>query len=346
MPIQTRNFGRIHQQDITEYTLFNSGGMSLAILDYGGIITRMLVPGKDDIADIVLGFDTLEEYLNNTAYIGAIVGRFANRIAGGRFQLDDTDIQLDINTPPHHLHGGFHGFDRCTWKAEPFSDNRDLCLQLYRLSPDGEGGYPGNLEITVIYRLTENNVLSFEVSAITDKTTPVSITQHSYFNLRGHDTGNITPLHLQLMADAVTETDAQNIPTGNVLPVNGTAYDFQHATHFGTAQVKMPTGFDINYRIIDNPGILRPAAILYDPRSGRVMTVATTLPGIQLYDGTFLTETSMQGKNNSVYSQCAGLCLETQHYPDAVNQPNFPSAILRPGEQYNHQTTYTFTLDY
>jgi aldose 1-epimerase len=345
MPIQTAFFGSFQDQVITEYSLINSNGMVVSIINYGGIITRILVPDKHGLTDVVLGFDSLEGYLTNTAYIGCIIGRFTNRIAKGTFNLHGNAVQLDINSPPNHLHGGFHGFDSYPWKSEAFTDNGDLCLRLNRTSPDGEGGYPGKLEVTVVYRLTANNSLNFEVSAVADRATPVSIAQHSYFNLRGHNNGDISPLQLQIMADAITETDEQLIPTGTILPVNGTCYDFKETTTIGTALTKLPGNFDINYQLHGESGVLRPAAVLQDPCSGRVMTIATTLPGIQFYDGTHLTETSIRGKHNSTYYKCSGLCLETQHYPDAVNQPHFPSPILLPNERYEHSTTYTFTLD-
>ncbi len=345
MPITTTFFGRFNDQEITEYSLTNSNGMTVAIINYGGIITRMLVPGRESINDVVLGFDTLDGYLTNTAYIGAIIGRFANRISGGMFHLDGTDVQLEVNDPPNHLHGGFYGFDRYPWKSDPYTDRGDLCLRLHRISKHGEGGYPGNLEVTVVYRLTENNTLCFEVNAVTDKATPVSITQHSYFNLRGHNNGDISPLQLQILANAITATNEQNIPTGTLQPVYGTCYDLNEPTILGTAQNRLPGNFDINYQIQGEPGVLRPAAVLRDPSSGRIMTVSTTLPGVQFYDGTYLTGTTILGKNNSAYSTCAGLCLETQHYPDAVNQPTFPSAILYPHEVYEQTTTYSFTHD-
>jgi aldose 1-epimerase len=345
MPIYSANFGTVQKHAITKYILDNGNGIIAHIIDYGGIITQLHVPGRNGSADVVLGFDTLQRYLKNNAYLGAVIGRYANRIARGSFILEGITRNLDINEPPNHLHGGFQGFHRQCWQSDAYLDSGDICLRLYRLSPDGEGGYPGNLEITVIYRLTMENVLGFEVLATTDQTTPVSITQHSYFNLAGHDSGDIGAHQLQIESAAITPTDSQLIPTGDILAVHGTPYDVTCPATLGPRQRAAGKGFDCNYILDGTPGTLRQAAILSDlNNSGRVITLATTTPALQFYDGSKLAVHPLSGKENTEYTGCAGLCLEPQHYPDAVNRPLFPSPILRPGERYTETTTYAFTV--
>jgi aldose 1-epimerase len=344
MPIDTARFGTLQDRDITEYILDNRSGMIARIIDYGGIIKQLHVPGRDTSGDVVLGFDSLQGYVQNKAYLGAIIGRFANRIAKGRFILDGITRDLDINEPPNHLHGGFLGFGQYCWQSDGYLDGGDICLRLQRLSPDGEGGYPGNLNIAVIYRLTTENVLSFEISATTDQATPVSITQHSYFNLAGHNSGDIRAHQLQIEATKITPVDGNLIPTGELLSVRETPYDFTTPAELGTKLRSITGGFDCNYIINGTPGTLRHAATLIDPYSGRVMNVATTKPGIQLYDGSELTAQPLCGKNNTKYPALGGLCLETQHFPDAMNHPTFPSPILRSGEIYEHTTTFSFSI--
>lgn len=345
MPIQTASFGTLQDHNITEYTLDNGNGMIVHILNYGGIVTQLHVPGRDMNTDVVLGHDTLQGYVKDNAYLGAVIGRVANRIAGGRFILDGITRELDINDPPNHLHGGFQGFHRSIWHSEAYMDNGDICLRLHRLSPDGEGGYPGNLAITVIYRVTCDNTLGFEISATTDRPTPVSITQHSYFNLAGHDSGDIGAHELQIEAAAITPVDSHMIPTGKLQPVTNTPYDFTSPTQIGPRQRLASSGFDCNFVLNGAQGTLRQAATLCDPNSGRVMKVATTQPGIHFYDGAKLAVHPLSGKGNTEYSGCGGLCLETQHFPDAINQPTFPSPVLRPGEHYEHKTTFSFTVE-
>lgn len=344
MPIDSKNFGTVQRKAITKYILDNGSGIIAHIIDYGGIITQLRVPGRSGSADVVLGFDTLRGYLKNNAYLGAIIGRYANRIAGGRFILDGITRKLEINEPPNHLHGGFQGFHRQCWQSDAYPDGSDICLRLYRLSPDGEGGYPGNLEVTVIYRLTTENILCFEVLATADQATPVSITQHSYFNLAGHDTGDIGAHQLQIEAAAITPADSQLIPTGNIQQVEGTPYDFTCPATIGPRQRATGKGLDCNYMLDGTAGTLRKAAVLSEPYSGRVMTLATTTPALQFYDGSKLAVHPLSGKENTEYLGSAGLCLEPQHCPDAVNRPQFPSPILRPGGRYQQRTTYAFTV--
>lgn len=344
MQITTARFGSIAGRTITEFTLNNGNGMLVRIIDYGGIITQLQVPGRQEPGDVVLGFDDLGSYVRNCAFVGAIIGRCANRIAGASFTLDGTTWQLDVNEPPNHLHGGFQGFHRQCWRAEAYAAGDDLCLSLTRRSPAGEGGYPGNLDIAVIYRLTRDNSLDIDIAATTDQATPVSITQHSYFNLAGHNSGDIRHHQLQLFADTITESDCSLLPTGNLLPVAKTPYDFLRPAAIGEQLRHLPGGYDVNYAVRGVPGELRPAALLHEPVSGRNMEVRTTLPGLQLYDGQHLAAMPQPGKGGCRYPQNGGLCLETQHFPDAVNRSEFPSPILRPGESYHHTTTFTFRV--
>jgi aldose 1-epimerase len=338
-------FGSLPDRTINEFKLRNSNGMEARILDYGGIITQLHVPGRRGLEDIVLGFDNPAEYLRNPCFFGAIIGRVTNRIAGARFTLDGKTSQLDANEPPNHLHGGFQAFHKQHWLAEAYADRGDCCLRLQRRSPDGECGYPGGLDTVVIYRLTEDNTLHFSIAANTDQPTPVSISQHSYFNLAGHNAGDIGSHRLQLAAETVTEVDDHLLPTGRLLPVAGTPFDFTIPTAIGARQQALAGSYDINYVVKKaDTGIVLPAARLYEPVSGRVLTISTTKPGMQFYDGSHLASTRLRGKGNTVYGRCAGLCLEPQHFPDAINHPEFPSPVLRPGECYEHTTIFSFGI--
>lgn len=344
MPITSTPFGTLSGEEITAFTLKNDNDMQLSILNYGGIITELHVPGRNGSADVVLGFDSLAGYNPNPAYLGAIIGRFANRIGGSQFTLNGISRRLDPNESPNHLHGGFHGFHTHLWQAEPYIDQQDFCLRLTRQSPDNEGGYPGNLYTVVIYRLTADNSLSFEIVATGDQDTPVSITQHSYFNLAGHNSGDIRGQQLCIYADTITESDSALLPTGRILPVTGTPFDFTSPAAIDPDHPGLVAGYDINYVVNGTHGSLRPAAELYDPESGRTLKVSTTQPGIQLYDGTHLTALTTAGKGNTRYPKWGGLCLETQHFPDSVNRPEFPSPILKAGKRYSHTTIFAFDV--
>jgi aldose 1-epimerase len=338
-------FGSLGDRTINAFTLRNSDGMEVRILDYGGIITELHAPGLHGFADVVLGFDTLEGYLGNPVFFGAIIGRVANRIAGARFELDGETVLLDANEPPNHLHGGFQAFHKQLWQAEAYADRGDCCLRLQRRSPDRECGYPGNLDTVVIYRLTEGNSLHFSIAATTDRPTPVSITQHSYFNLAGRRTGDIGTHRLQIAAETITETNDRLLPTGRLLSVAGTAFDFTALTAVGSRQQMLAGSYDINYVLKkSDTGALSPDVRLHDPASGRILTIATTKPGMQFYDGSQLAGAKLRGKGNTIYGRCAGLCLEPQHFPDAINHPQFPSPVLRPGERYEHTTIYSFGI--
>ena len=307
------------------YTLRNDLGFEVTIITYGGAIVSLKVPDRNGVfGDIVLGFETLEEYVNNPLYFGALVGRYANRIARGRFSLNGLEYQLPCNNGVNHLHGGFKGFDKRVWNA---SEDGNV-LHLSYFSKDGEEGYPGNLTAYVDYSLRANE-LSIEYRATTDRDTIVNLTNHSYFNLRG--AGTILDHELMLSADSFTPVDEGLIPTGEIRLVEGTRMDFRKSRPIDSG------GYDHNFVLNDWNGSLRSAARVYEPTSGRLMEILTTQPGIQFYSGNFL-DGSYGGKYGFVYEKYAALCLEPQHFPDSPNHPNFPSTILHAGEEY-HETT-------
>lgn len=347
MSIECRKFGSNEGTDVHEYILDNSRGIRIHILDYGCIINQLHLPGRHGSNDVVLGFDNLEGYLKNTDYIGAVVGRYGNRIAGGRFILENSCYQLDQNEGQNHLHGGFAGFDRQHYQSEAYREADTLCLRLHRVSPHLEGGYPGNLDVTIIYRLGKNS-LTFEAHATTDMATPVNIVQHSYFNLAGHHSGTTGNHRLQINSNRRTETDGRLIPTGRFIPIADTPYDFSQSAaialrHQDLAEADIAGGFDCNYVLNEQNDENIPAATLHDPVSGRTMEIITNQPGLQLYDSSSLVP--QKGKDGYTYTPGTGLCLETQNYPDAVNHDNFPDAILSPGKQYQATTGYLFSVD-
>ncbi len=345
MTIEKRPFGQFWNEPVTRYGLTSKGGVTVGILDYGAIIQTLEVPGREAPADVVLGFDTLYGYLRGHPFFGAVAGRVANRIPAGRFRIDGQTYQLGVNAPANnHLHGGFRGFDKYVWQSEAYTAGDTDVVQLQRRSPDGEEGYPGNLDTTIRYALNAENMLTFEVSAAADAATIVNIVQHSYFNLAGHDRGDIRSQTLSIAADMVTPTDASLIPTGEVMRVAGTPYDFRAPTRLGEAMEKTGGVFDINFVLRSAEERLTPCAQLTDPASGRVMTMATTAPGVQFYNGHKIFDQAQVGKGGHRYPAWAGLCLETQAFPNAVNHPHFPSMVVRPGEPYHHETTYTFTI--
>jgi aldose 1-epimerase len=329
------------------YTLTNSKGVRVAITNYGGIVVSLFTPDRNgDLGDIVLGFERLEDYLKGHPYFGAIIGRYGNRIAKGRFTLDGVEYKLAQNNGENHLHGGLVGFDKKVWKARDFVDAEGQHLELRYTSPDGEEGYPGNLDVTVTYSLNEQNQLRIDYVATTDKPTVVNLTNHSYFNLAGE--GDILGHLLRLNADYFTPVDAGLIPTGELRPVKGTPFDFTEPTPIGARieqddeQLRYGRGYDHNFVLRGGGGSLAEAAEVYEPKTGRVLRVLTTEPGVQFYTGNFLDGT-LRGKYGRVYHRRTGFCLETQHFPDSPNKPHFPSTVLRPGQTYRSTTIYEFS---
>jgi aldose 1-epimerase len=333
------------------FTLSNEEGTEVKITNYGGIITSLMVADKDgELEDIVLGFDSLEGYLQEgVPYFGAIIGRYANRIANAAFELDGQRYQLAANDGPNHLHGGEQGFDKVLWDAESFEGEEGVGVRLQYLSKDGEEGYPGNLSVEVSYTLTNDNELKIDYTATTDKPTVVNLTNHAYFNLAGHDHGTIIDHLVMIKAEEFLPVDENLIPTGELRPVKDTPFDFTKATLVGRKinkkdheQIARGQGYDHCWVLNGEEGEMKLAASVHEPASGRYMEVHTTKPGIQFYTGNFL-DGSLRGKG-ALYSHRSGLCLETQYFPDSPNQPHFPSAELRPGETYQTQTIYTFSV--
>ncbi len=345
--LQKEPFGKTADgQQVDLYTLTNKNGLIAKIMTYGALLTELHVPDRDGkIGDVVLGFNDLAGYLKGHPYFGATTGRVANRIAKGRFTLDGKEYTLATNNGPNHLHGGNVGLDKRVWKAKEVPAESGRAVKLTYLSPDGEEGYPGRLDIEVTYTLSSADELRIDYKAVTDKPTPVNLTNHSYFNLAGAGSGPILDHELTLFADHYTPVDAAGIPTGEIAPVQGTVMDFAKPMSIGARIDQLtgsPGGYDHNYVLNNQDGTLALAARVYEAKSGRQMEVLTTEPGVQLYTGNFLDGT-VTGKGGKIYKQRYGLCLETQHYPDSVNQPSFPSTILRPGMTYRQTTIYRFS---
>ena len=320
--------------DVFLFTLTNSHGLEVSIINYGGAITSLKVPDRNgEFGDIVLGYETLDDYVRSPRYLGALIGRHANRIAEGKFSLNGVDYQLEQNNGANHLHGGFNGFDKRVWNA-----SEENGLRLDYLSEDGEAGYPGNLTATVVYSLSDDSKLSIEYQATTDHDTIVNLTNHAYFNLRGE--GTILDHELMLNADNFTPVSSDLIPTGEIKSVEGTAMDFRKSKKIGS-EISLIGGYDHNYVLNDYDGSLRSVGRLYEATTGRIVEIFTTQPGIQFYSGNFL-DGSLVGKHGQAYQKYAGLCLEPQHFPDAPNHSNFPSTILRAGEEYKEMTVLRF----
>lgn len=341
--VQSARFGKLPDGTSVElFTLTNAGGLVAKISNYGTIITELHVPdraGKN--GDVVLGFDNLEQYLKGHPYFGCTVGRVANRIAKGRFTLDGKACTLAVNNGPNHLHGGLKGFDKVVWKAEP---QNGAAVKFSYTSADGEEGYPGQVKVTVLMALTDGNELSIDYTAIADKPTPVNLTNHSYFNLAGQ--GDVLSHELTIAAENYTPKDENSIPTGEIKPVKGTPMDFRepHAIGSRFSQLKeQPVGYDHNFVLIGGGHGPRLAARVFEPKTGRVLELSTTEPGVQLYTSNYL-DGSLTGKRGVVYRQHSAFCLETQHFPDSVNQPNFPSTILLPGQTYRQTTVHKFAI--
>jgi aldose 1-epimerase len=346
--IEKKDFGKTPDgTPVDLYVLTNASGMKAKVMTYGAILTELDVPDKNGrVGDVVLGFDELKGYLAGHPYFGATVGRVANRVAKGKFTLDGKEYKLAVNNGPNALHGGLKGFDKVVWKAEPVQVADGVAVKFTYLSPDGEEGYPGNLSVAVTYTLTNQNELKIDYTATTDKATPVNLSNHSYFNLTGTASGHILGHVLMLAADRYTPVDATLIPTGEIKPVKGTPLDFTSPTGIGARIDQLqgePRGYDHNFVLNSEGKSLALAARVYDPKTGRVMEMYTTEPGVQFYTGNFL-DGKVKGKGGLAYQKHHGFCLEAQHFPDSVNHPNFPSVILRPGKTYTQTTVYKFSV--
>jgi aldose 1-epimerase len=342
-------FGKLPDgREATLYTLTNANGMIAKISNLGGVITELHVPDRDGVlADVCHGFDNVDAYLGESQYFGALIGRYGNRIANGRFTLDGVTFQLDVNDGVNHLHGGADGFHRQLWEAEIFTTPKSAGLILTYLSIDGDQGYPGTAEVTAIYELRDNNELRIAFHAVADKATPMNLTNHAYFNLAGK--GDILGHKLTIPADGYTAVGKGLIPEGPVASVAGTPFDFRTPHTIGArigqddAQLGLGSGYDHNFVLNKSePGKLELAARVVDPSSGRVLEVLSQEPGIQFYSGNFLND-SVKGKGR-IYGYRSGFCLEPQHFPDSPNRPDFPSTILRPGEEYSTVMAYKFSI--
>lgn len=346
--IKKQTFGQTASgESVALYTLSNANGLEARIMTYGGTVVSLKVPDRHGkLGDVVLGYETLDGYLKNSPYFGAIIGRYGNRIGRGSFSLNGKQYALPKNNGDNTLHGGIKGFDKVVWKAKEIKGKGWVGLQLSYLSKDGEEGFPGNLSVTVVYTLTNNNELKIDYSAATDKTTVINLTHHSYFNLAGE--GSILNHELAINANRFTPVDAGLIPTGELRDVKGTPMDFTQPAAIGARieqpdeQLTLGKGYDHNWVLKEGGGKLTIAARAYEPGSGRMMEVYTTEPGLQFYSGSFL-DGSITGKGGQVYKQRYGFCLETQHFPDSPNKPGFPSTVLKPGQIYKTTTIYQFS---
>ena len=348
--VSERPFGKL--PDGTEARLFsldNGRGLRATVTNYGAIVTSLVVPDRTGHgADVVLGYDSLEGYLRATPYFGAIVGRYANRIGKARFALDGRAYTLAANDHGNSLHGGLKGFDKLLWEAAPFHDSAQAGVRLHLVSPDLDEGYPGRLDVTVTYAVTDSAELRITYQAATDKPTVLNLAHHGYFNLAGPAAGEILGHELTLAADRFTPVDSSLIPTGELRAVAGTPMDFRTPTTIGARigqddeQLRFGKGYDHNWVVNGPAGTLRLAARVHEPQSGRVMEVRTTEPGIQFYTGNFLDGTIV-GKGGTTYRYRTGFCLETQHFPDSPNHPDFPSTALRPGQEFHSTTVFRFS---
>ena len=348
--ITKASFGKTADgESVDIYTLKNRNGMEAKITNYGGIVVSLTAPDRDKkYADVVLGFNDLDSYLKGHPYFGAIIGRYGNRIAKGRFTLNGVEYKLAVNNGENHLHGGIKGFDKVVWTAKPTKTKTGAVLSLTYLSKDGEEGYPGNLTVKVDYTLTNRDELRIDYLAQTDKDTVTNLTHHSYFNLAGEGNGDILNHNLVINANKFTPTDAGSIPTGELRNVQGTPFSFLTSNVIGARinqndqQLQFGSGYDHNWVVNGRAGTLRQAATAYESTSGRVMEVWTTEPGVQFYTGNFLDGT-LTGKSGKPYPRRSGFCLETQHYPDSPNKPAFPTTTLRKGKPYRSTTIYRFS---
>jgi aldose 1-epimerase len=348
--VTTAIFGKLQDgREVRKFTLANAAGASIQAIEYGATITSLCVPDRNGkIQDVVLGYDSLQGYVDGTFYFGALVGRYGNRIGKGQFQLDGKQYQLTVNDGENHLHGGKAGFNKVLWEGKILSDAAGPSVQFQYVSRDGEEGYPGTVTLKVTYTLTDKNELRIKYEGTTDKPTILNPTQHSYFNLTGDPAQTILNHTLKIEADSITPVDKGLIPTGILLDVAGTPFDFRSATEIGlrinepNEQLQFGQGYDHNWVLRGNSGQVRKAAELFDPKSGRLLTVLTDQPGLQFYTGNFLNGTA-KGKNGIAYQRRTGLCLETQAFPDTPNKPLFPQVTLKPGQVYHQTTIYQFS---
>jgi len=347
MNVKKEAFGRLADGTAVDiYTLTNRSGLEARIMTYGAILVSLKLPDRTGVlADVNLGFDSLAGYLGTHPYFGAIIGRYGNRIAKARFTLDGVAYALPPNNNGNTLHGGIKGFDKVVWAAEPVRSTDGAGVKLAYLSKDGEEGFPGNLSVTVVYTLTEANELRIDYEAVTDGKTPVNLTNHAYWNLKGEGRGDVLGHVLRLEADGITAVDsaANLIPTGEIAPVAGTPFEFTSPHAIGERIAKVEGGYDHNFVLRSGGGTLALAARVEEPESGRVLEIWTDQPGIQLYTGNFLDGTVV-GKGGKAYGKHFAFCLETQHFPDSPNHPNFPSTILEPGQTYRSTTIHKFSV--
>ena len=350
MKIKKEIVGMADGKEVLLYTLTNPAGMTVKITNYGAIVTEMTAPDRNGkMENVVLGFDSpesyrTEPYASNCCYLGAIVGRYGNRIAKGRFTLNGQEYTLAINNGPNHLHGGLKGFDKVVWESEAFENADGQGVKLSYLSKNMEEGYPGNFTVTVYYTLTNDNSLKVDYDGTIDQACPVNVTHHGYFNLTGGAKTDILGHEIQILADRYTVVDSTLIPTGELRPVAGTPMDFTQPHAIGERIAQVDGGYDHNYVLSDQPVELHKVVRVKEPVSGRVMEVYTTEPGVQFYSGNFL-DGKLTGSGNVKYIKHWGFCLETQHFPDSPNQPAFPSAVLEPGQRYKHTTYYKFSIE-
>jgi aldose 1-epimerase len=349
MSIVVKPFGQTKEGvPVNSYTLEQEDGSFCTILSYGGALQRLLIPDTEgSLQDVVLGYDDLSGYeKSNNPYHGALIGRYANRIEDASFELDGRVYQLARNNGRNHLHGGIQGFNRAVWLVDPFESKDGPAVRLYYRSVDQEEGYPGNLDVQITYTFTEGPALVIVYEAIADARTVINLTNHSYFNLSGQGSGTILNHELRLEADQFTEINDECLPTGTILPVTGTALDFTSLRRIGASidsddpAIKAGQGYDHNFVIRGKSGQLRPCAYVQDPKSGRTMSLETTMPAVQFYSGNLMKPDT--GKEGAQYDRRNGFCLETQYYPNSPRMPHFPSTVLEPGQTYRHQTIYRF----
>jgi aldose 1-epimerase len=349
MGVDVIEYGKTKEGQVVHcYTLKNSKGMTAEIINYGAILTSLFVADKEgNFDDVVLGYDSLEGYFENPAFLGSTIGRYANRIKNAAFELDGVEYALTKSEGENQLHGGLTGFHKVLWEVANVNDTDNPSIELTYLSKDGEEGYPGNLKVKVKYTVTENNELKIDYDAVSDKDTVINLTNHSYFNLAGHASGTVLDHKVMINADRFTVIDSNSIPTGELRDVKGTPMDLTTPVKLSEGineeyeQLIVAKGYDHNWCLNANGNLLEKSAEVTEDKTGRVMEVYTTMPGVQLYSGNYL-DGSIIGKDKAVYNKRNALCLETQFYPNSMNVPSFPSPVFREGEDYKHTTIYKF----